>query len=44
MGKEQDQTLVDIQNKDIKVMTNFIAIPNDYNNGKSRAASEAFSQ
>jgi hypothetical protein len=28
MGKEQDQTLVDMQNKDIKVMTNFIAIPN----------------
>jgi hypothetical protein len=31
MGKEQDQTLVDIQNKDIKVMTNFIAIPNASN-------------
>tara|TARA_Y100000588_G_C14279968_1_gene936545 strand:+ start:12036 stop:12146 length:111 start_codon:yes stop_codon:yes gene_type:complete len=33
MGKVQDQTLVDIQNKDIKVITNFIAIPNTFVKG-----------
>jgi hypothetical protein len=38
MGKEQDQTLVDIQNKDIKVITNFIAVPNASLRGKNTFA------